>query len=367
MKTNITICTLATSLLLLFCNCEGNKGVDRLLALADSALIKSDYDLAEKYLLEYNGKEHSSSEAEKMYARLLNLQMADKTEVPLNDLLLTDSLIRYYDSHGDKCKYAQSLFLKGVSYYNQHDAPSALGYFQQAISEAERENNILLICWIYSRMGNLYRNQGLTEECISAYRKFYQYAQLSEVSLQKSSAAYCMSLAQTYLQHVDSAILYKTEALKYAREIGHEDQVNIIAISLADLYIQTEQYEKARQIMKRTPEYGINWAYYYLALNKLDSAAYYFNNVAANAPNIYGAVEVERDLYVVEKKRHNIDSAFRHLEKHLTLNDSAQKVTKTREVLQVRSLYDYNIINNEKEVAERKVEMARKTAVIATV
>lgn len=367
MKTNrnLIIVTIIT-LLAVFASCQRPVYSPQLVE-ADSAIYNSEYKKAEELLNLYN-KKYSFNEdvSNKMYFKLLRLQLDDKNTQQISNLGLTDSLADYFKDIDHK-KYAQALFLKGCAYYTQHDSPSALDYFQQAIDEAQKDNNNILLCWIYSRMGNLYRYQGLTEECIRAYRRYYYYAQLSDVPLQKSGAAYSMSLAQTYLQHIDSAIFFKVEALEYAKKIRHTKQIKTIAVSLADLYIQLGKYDKARQIMQHAPEFNINWAYFYMSQDKLDSAAYYFTIVANNSLTVNGAAEIERDLYDVEKKRHNIVSSFKHLEKHLTLSDSAQKIVKTRDVLRTRALYDYSIIKKEKEEVDRKIAITKQIATIIIV
>ena len=129
----------------MLCSCGGHHYPPSLQA-ADS-LTEVNPDSAVALLRQLRPQMERERKAVRMYHRLLTIKAADKTDQlqPVADSILP--LVKYYEEWGDKSLLPTAYYYAGRTYYELHDAPQALDYFQKAAEVANvgnpLNNNIL--------------------------------------------------------------------------------------------------------------------------------------------------------------------------------------------------------------------------------
>ena len=157
----------------MLCSCGGHHYPPSLLT-ADS-LTEVNPDSAVALLRQLRPQMQRERKTIRMYHRLLTIKAADKADQlqPVADSILP--LVKYYEGRGDKSLLPTAYYYAGRTYYELHDAPQALDYFQKA-AEVVNENNDDLRNAIYSQMGTLCLNQGLYILAEESYGNEYNLA-----------------------------------------------------------------------------------------------------------------------------------------------------------------------------------------------
>ena len=126
-------------------SCGGHRYPQQLLT-ADS-LTEVNPDSAVALLRQLRPQMERERKAVRMYHRLLTVKATDKADQlqPVADSILP--IVKYYESRGDKHLLPTAYYYAGRTYYELHDAPQALDYFQKAAEVANvgnpLNNNIL--------------------------------------------------------------------------------------------------------------------------------------------------------------------------------------------------------------------------------
>ena len=168
--------SLVMLIICMLCSCGGHHYPTSLLT-ADS-LTEVNPDSAVALLRQLRPQMQRERKAVRMYHRLLTVKATDKADQlqPVADAILP--IVKYYESRGDKRLLPTAYYYAGRIYYELHDAPQALDYFQKAAEVAGEDYG--LQSKIYSQMGYLMMIQGLYAEMVKAYHEAYKYSQLSK-------------------------------------------------------------------------------------------------------------------------------------------------------------------------------------------
>ena len=329
----------------------------RLLADADSAMVHGRYRAADSLIASYAEGADGSDERSHMYLRLLQQGMKDKHMQPMDDdLLLLDSLRRYYDEHGPLRLYARALFYSGCAYRDLRDNPTAVDYFLKALRAAEEARDSRLLSWIYAQMGDMYYSSGMEKEYLGAYRHFYACSYQAADTLQMALAAFRMGKVSTLLNMADSAVYYYQQSLDLSSAVeAGEDIASSARKAISDIFTQTENYDRAREYITRDSLYDTNWAYLYLGENRLDSAAFYFQKVSACYDG-YARAECLRMLAEIFGTD-NPSQSRKYYSQYVDLMDSMQAVSQTSEVRQAHARYNYRLVNEQRSIQERRANV----------
>lgn len=190
----------------------------------------------------------------------------------------------------------------GSTYALVDDNPSAIDCCLKAESIARRHADRLMESWACQDMGDIYFNQRMLDECKSYYRRYADISSLRGDTLRMAYALSRMALVYTIEDNVDSIVYCYQRSNSFlskwpqAKEVIRRNNLN-----LCDIYIQTEQYDKAKALMPRDSMNCINWAYWHLGNNHVDSAIFYFekplesNSIRSRAEFLRILIELERD------------------------------------------------------------------------
>ena len=335
-------------------SCSWDHTFPKLLVEADSLLMRGAYIEADRLLALYDSTSTDNSEACANYRQLLRVgRLFVDEDLSMSDFSLVDSLCRYYEYRGSLDKYAKALCFLGAVYQVSDDYPSAMDFYLKAKDKAESCGDCFLMCWILQCIGNLYFAQHMYEDCVVFYYEYYNLSQSNNDTLRMALSSFDMARVYTIQNNVDSILSYYNKSIELAKHTQNPE--NIIPAAqrnVCDIYIQTRQYEKAREYLSNDSLCDANWAYWYLGQNQVDSAVVYFEKIQ-NRYGIYGQAEVYRHLAQLEERRYNVLNSLAYYKKLQTVTDSIKKLSQAVEIKKINAQYNFSKIKRERDSIEK--------------
>jgi len=314
-----------------------------------------------------------------MQERLRQLNAFNQSDSVFRSTTEAKALADYFDDHGTPNEQMLAYYLLGRAYHDLHEAPMALKYFQIA---SERADTTAANCdyrqlsRVYGQMSNVFYQQGLYEQTLVSEDKCIQHAWRSKDTLTAVRGLVGKTIPYIRLHHVDSAInvcKYASDiALKYGdREmsaailgafigetiaLGHLDE----AKAYMDRYEAESGYFGSDNNIERGREtYYYTKGNYFLAIDRYDSAEYYFRKELKNGKDFNNQNAGSRGLALLYQKVHRPDSAAKYALYSYAMNDSVYAQMATREVEQMQAMYDYSRNQTLAEQAKEKADKAR--------
>jgi len=339
-------------LVIALCSCHGH--YPTLLTQADSLILRGKYQEADSLLAVYD-RHASNSKHDQMYRQLLQMErkFVDGT-LSSNDFLIVDSLCRYYDQREAQYEHASSLCLLGYVYYNSGDYPSALNTYQEANRMAEEQKNNYLSGWLYQKMGDVFFDQSMLQECTSYYRKYYDTAVNNHDTLRMALAAFRMGRVYTIYNKVDSTIYYYRKSIEYGHTTSYPENIVPHAKSaLSDIYIQIKEYGKASKFMTRDSIDDANWAYWHLGQNHVDSALWYLERIHGRF-GVYGERETCLNIAQILESKGDVSKALFYYKMLPSIEDSIRVKSQIDETRRTQAQFNLNQVRHERDIAQNQ-------------
>lgn len=308
----------------------------------------------------------SEPEETQMYYKLLLIKAKDKAYITHTSDSAIREVLHYYRDKKDKKRLLQAYYYAGRVYSDLEDAPRALNYFLRAIDISHESTDYKLISTVYSQTGTLYLYQDVYDKAPEMFRKAYQYSTLANDSI---SMVYDLRDIGRYFstqKQADSAIYYYKQANKLSEKIKNQHMRSVVNGELAGCYIRLGKYLEAYQCMQiassdissqNLPSRYGTAAHYYEAINQLDSAAYYYNQLLSINSSVCKQ-EGYRGLGFIVRRHGELEKALMYFDKYLEYTDSVQKTTQTETVDKISSLYNYQL--HQKENRKLRIETYRE-------
>lgn len=305
----------------------------------------------------------SEGRAVRMYHRLLTIKAADKADLlePCTDSILP--IVAYYEGRGDKSLLPVAYYYAGRTYYELHDAPQALDYFQKAAETAGED--WALRSRIFSHIGYIFINQGLYSEAQQPFREQYHSSLRGNDMVDMVYALRDLAISlEAENEHQESLDTLKS-AYSMAKKSGDQHAVRSIELALANQYKHMGKPDSSlrfvRPIRESIPMLSKSVVYstlfgIYKASTHTDSAFYYARLMEAEG-NAYAKDSASKYLTRYYLERGDASQAAKHYLTYLSYDDSIREITRTREVARVNALYNYQ--QREKENARLRKEKQR--------
>ena len=275
---------------------------------------------------------------------------------------------------GRSQRYMRALYMLGCVYRDRGDAPMALHYYQEAVSQADTTDadcDFHTLCRIYGQMSVLYHRQRSPQLELEAERKAYVTAMKAKDTL--AAISYYEHTAGPYyfLGNKDSALAIIEHAadlyLKYNR-------INNAAAAMgvaADFYVERSDFKQAKRLMEQyeansgffdingeiTPgreSYYYTKGLYYEGIDMVDSALYYYRKILNHTSDIEELEAGYKGLTSIYHKLRVVDSVFKYSELYTQANDSANILHSADEITRTQALYNYN--ESQRIAAEKSAE-----------
>ena len=359
--------------LMLFAACTHTSHEPRLVA-ADS-LLQSRPDSALTLLRTMT----FSSTADRMYHQLLLADACNKCY----DTLPPDSILRevadFYDRHGSANEQLRAHYLLGCAYRDLGEAPQALQCYQDAIDRADTlaaDCNYRQLSRVYGQISDIFYMQNLYRDQLRSSQMSIYYAYKGGDTLAALLSYASNAIAYDLLGNADSTIIVSRYAYEHLLKCGHKKEAaTSIGMAVTALLKKGEPlkakrymniYESASgffdcqgNIAKGHEVYYYDKGEYYAAINKLDSAIYYYRKELTEGKDYINQNAGARGLAKVYQKINKPDSAVKYALYSYEMNDSLYAQMATEEVAQMKAMYDYS---RQQQIAQLEQKRAEANA-----
>ena len=330
------------------------------------------YALATLLLVGCNASRHRD-----MLAQLEELERQNVADSLMTNDSLAQALADYFDRHGTPNEQLRAHYILGRTYADMGEAPAAIEAYLDAATRADTtasDCDYAKLCRVYGQMADVFYHQNLFEDCIEAFHHS------SENALKAHDTIYALNIMAHEIKTLGQLQEYDSVIPKF--DCLYQEIKAIAGIETAAKYcllpvkslLERNNWEKAQYYLDIYEQYsgyfdschniekGRDVYYYYkgkycLAVNKLDSAYYYFSKELNNTIDYLNQNMASYGLSVTFSLMHLADSAAKYALYSYDMNDSVYARMATKEVERAKAMYDYN---RNKVLAEKKEKEAQQ-------
>ena len=289
-------------------------------------------------------------------------QQNDKGEKLLNDSL-TESLVTYFDKHGDANEQMRAKYLLGCTYSALNELPRALLTFYEAADCADTtlvDCNYKVLSLIHGQCASIFHTQVQPRSELKELKQSEYYAWKDRDTLQAIKRYSQQSGAYDFLKMPDSVLYVKERAASLFREIGKPDRAartlggstitSLLKkgdISKALEYSRIYEQESGLFDADKNIAKGFEIYYYikgecYLATHQSDSAEYWFRKELHDGKDIRNQIAGYKGLQEVFEQKKNSDSIAKYATLAYEMNDSAYSLSEMENIQKFQASYNYN-------------------------
>ena len=270
-------------------------------------------------------------------------------------------VVAYYDRNGSDNEKMQSRYLLGCIYRDMNDAPKAIecyNYVLEHFSDIDSQEGYKLLALSYGEKADLLYAQLLLPKAIAAYNKAILYSEKCNDSLLLADNYNYKSFAYSLLNMYDSAIVANETSTKILLALNRKTDAAIVYGCNMINYLKKKDFVKLKKAMDMYEfnsglfhdgeiEKGKEMFYYfkasyYLNVNNLDSASYYFYkdlSLCSDYNNKHAATEGLAQVYTLVN---NKDSIAKYTTLASAWNDSLYLNKNSELSAKNEALYSYN-------------------------
>ena len=318
----------------------------------------------------------SCTDKEAMRQRLDYVSQCNRADTVFTEAWLptVDSLVNYFDRHGNANERMMVHYLKGRVHHDMGEAPIALECYQQATEMAdttEKECDFHTLAAIYGQMASLFHSQYLPNNEMNAIIMAEHYAWKNKDTI-SAIKAYELRIRPYFLKdETDSMAFVMTKVREKYLQLGERKKAAQAIYSLVNILLDRNQIKEAKKYLdiyeKESGNFDINGniiyggIYYYdkgrylLAIGQIDSARLYFNKALEQ-----GLFEAGyKGLLSVYKAKHIPDSIAKYAELFANANDSSYLHVNQQQIEQIRANFNFSRSQKEAEKEKDKATRAR--------
>ena len=270
-------------------------------------------------------------------------------------------VVAYYDRNGSDNEKMQSRYLLGCIYRDMNDAPKAIecyNYVLEHFSDIDSQEGYKLLALSYGEKADLLYAQLLLPKAIAAYNNAILYSEKCNDSLLLANNYNYKSFAYSLLNMYDSAIVANETSTKILLALNRKTDAAIVYGCNMINYLNKKDFVNLKnavdmyefnsglfhdgEIEKGKEIFYYFKASYYLNVNNLDSASYYFYkdlSLCSDYNNKHAATEGLAQVYTLIN---NKDSIAKYTTLASAWNDSLYLNKNTELSAKNEALYSYN-------------------------
>ena len=325
-----------------------------------------------------------SGDKAQMLQRLEQLEQQNRSgEAMLNDSL-AESLVSYFDRHGDSNERMRSRYILGRTYYCLGELPRALEMYSEAADCADTTSadcDFAKLCRVYAQSAAIYYDQVQPRTQLENLSKAQWYAQKGKDTLMAIECFARQANAYKLMNEWDSVVYVTDTASKLFDKINRKDRSVQILYSELLALINLGNYDKAKKIIylyekssgffdkthNIDERFGIYYyvkGLYYLGVHHVDSAEIMFRKVLVHATDFNNRIAGCKGLQAVYSQKGVVDSIAKYADLGYILNDSAYSLSEMQNIQKFQASYNYN---HQKRLAEEKANDARNAYIAIAV
>ena len=302
----------------------------------------------------------SCTDKEAMHQRLDYVSQCNRADTVFTGAWLptVDSLVNYFDNHGNGNEKMMAHYLKGRVHHDMGEAPIALECYQRATEMADTTQkgcDLHTLAAIYGQMANLFHMQYLPDDEMKALKMVEHYAMKNNDTLTAITAYRLRTGVYFLLNDTDSMLSVTKRSVSLYRKYGRNDLAAQILIMPISVSLDRGQYKEAWKYMQvyekesgffdsnGNARQGKGLYYYYkgmylLSQNQLDKAISLFHKVLSG-----GFLEAGyKGLLIAYEQKYIPDSIVKYARLFADANDSSYLNVNQERVRQVSAMYNYN-------------------------
>lgn len=332
-------------------------------ALDRAKAILHDYpDSALTILNRLGIHEEEFSKHLKMQYRLHRMNTYNKLDTVFHSTKEAQDIADYFEDHGTPNEQMLAYYLLGRTYYDTHEAPMALRYFQIASEKADTTSDdcdYRQLSRVYGQMGIVFYQQNLIEESLKSGEISIKYGWKGKDTLNALLGMGGQICTYERALKNDTAIIVCENVVSLLKKNRYRRLAAAFLGSIVRVLIESGQKEKAKEYMniyeaesgyfdnngnieKGREIYYYSKGLYYLTTQQYDSAEYYFRKELINGKDFNNQNAASRGLALLFQQKHMGDSAAKYALYSYEMNDSVYANMATKEIEQMQSMYDYS-------------------------
>ena len=312
----------------------------------------------------------------RMRAGLDSINQRNRSDQPFT-VADVEPFVDFFDRQGTSNDRLLAHYLLGRAYYDHGEAPMALQCYQNAADCADTLNpdcDYAQLSRVYAQMAQIFYDQGLYRQFLNNCRLSSNYAWEGKDTL---AALICYgqeSLAYRYLNMPDSLLYICEHASQLYRKYGYPHYAASVLFYTLKTLVLRKEFDKARKNMQiyesesgyfdslgniqkgREIYYRIK-GLYFLHINVLDSAEYYFRKELHDGKDFDNQHSGALGMSALYEILHQADSLAKYNQFAYMMSDSLYAHRKTKDIERIQAMYDYTrhqeIANKESQNATR--------------
>lgn len=350
--------------------CNGRKMTNQLEAISQMADVNPDSALTA--LAKYESEKQEWSKGDRMHFELIKMKSQNKSGVKIKSDSILHDVVSYFDGNGTPNEQMLAYYLLGRFYTNIGEAPQALQTYYDAIDKADTLDSKCdygTLAAIYGQMATIFHQQDLPNDEINAVRHYIKY--IEKLGNETESIVARSQLIRPYylLGEKDTVLQIIQNTYQRLTELGEIKRAAGLLLPSIYIYIERNEQQKAKQmidvaekesglfdnqgnIARGREHYYVTKGFYELAVNRLDSAEYYFRKAIK-----YGYLsDGYKGLLAVYRQKNVPDSIIHFSFLYENAQDSLHNQMQIDATHRMSSLYNYS---RSQKVAEQEAQKAR--------
>ena len=310
----------------------------------------------------------SCTDKEAMCQRLDYVSQCNRADTVFTEAWLptVDSLVNYFDHHGNANEKMMAHYLKGRVHHDMGESPIALECYQKATEMADTTRNdcdLYTLAAIYGQMASLFHSHYLPDNEMNAIIMAEHYA-WKEKDTMSAIKAYELRIRPYFLKNKkDSMAFVMTRVREKYLQLDEREKAAQVIFPMISILLESQQLQKASyylNIYERESrkfdsnderiydgEYYYDKGRYMFAIGNIDSARFYFYKAKDR-----GILEAGyKGLLSVYKKLNKSDSIAKYALLFANANDSSYLNVNQQQIEQVRANFNYS---HQRRIAEKK-------------
>ena len=350
--------------------CNGRKMTNQLEAISQIADVNPDSALTA--LAKYEGEKQEWSKGDRMHFELVRLKAENKSEVTFKSDSIIKEVVEYFKENGTPNEKMLAYYLLGRTYFDMEEAPEALQAYYDAISSADTTStscDYSTLTVVYGQMSRIFHQQNLPHDEIWALKHYIEYIRRYESKKDYLIAKEQLIRPLYLLNEKDSVLQIINDTYSALKQMGeHQEAADAIAVSTY-IYLERGELDEAKHAMdifekesglfdkygnitEGREHYYYTKGFYELAVNRLDSAEYYFRKAIK-----YGYLsDGYKGLLSIYREKQNIDSVNYFSRQYEAAQDSLHNKMQTDAIHQMSALYNYSRSQKEAEQEKEKAQ-----------
>ena len=301
-------------------------------------------------------------------------------EQMLNDSL-AESLVSYFDKHGDANERMRAKYILGRTYYCLGELPRALETYYEAADCADTtaaDCDYKVLSRVYGQGSSVFYDQVQPRSQLDMLRQARYYAIKAKDTLASIEYYAQMTGAYDLLSLLDSGVCVTDSASRMFEVFHRKDRASQVRGNVILSLVMLGQLRKAKDyidnyeagsgflddtgnIQKGREVYYYAKGEYFLAINKIDSAEFLFRKELRDGKDLNNQIAGCKGLQKVFERKAISDSIAKYANLGYILNDSAYSLSEMQNIQKLQASYNYN---HHKFLAEKKELEARNAWLI---